>query len=126
MGVLVIVGDGDNPGVCVGVFVRVIVGVIVGVCVGVGVFDVAVGVKPGQAVPVGVIVGVIDGVKLIVGVLLGVCDGVTGNGILYLLDYIKSSFSRTTTIRKYIHTTICKTTSNKYMVVIVIWVWLSF
>jgi len=30
------------------------------------------------------------------------------------------------TIRKYIHTTICKTTSNKYMVVIVIWVRLSF
>jgi hypothetical protein len=63
------------------------------VFVGNTVVEVAVGVKPGHIVPVGVFVGDTDGVTLAVGVLEGVILGVTGNGILYLLNYIVSSFS---------------------------------
>ena len=89
------VGGGVELGVKVGVGVDVLVGVgvicvgvILGVCVGVGVFGVAVGVKPGQAVPVGVIVGVIDGVKLIVGLILGVGVGVYLNAITYKYQFL--------------------------------------
>lgn len=90
MGVGLLVIDGDR----FGVFVGVDEGVVVGDLVGVGVRDVAVGVRPGQTVSVGVFDGVLVGVKLIVGVILGVGVGVYLNAIF--LNILRST--RTTCI----------------------------